>query len=95
MDQAVVWFLDAVKALGVAGGPLMGVLWWLERTERQASQDEARTLTVHVLTVASQTATAVVEITRAVAEMGDSSRETTKSLTALGNVIRTLGRERR
>lgn len=50
----VQWFIDLVKALGVGGGPVFAILWWLERKERKDSQENERKLQVQVLTGVSQ-----------------------------------------
>lgn len=59
--------LEAIRALGIAGGPVFAALWWLERSERRACQAENKDLVRQVLTVTSQATVSVNEVTKAVA----------------------------
>jgi hypothetical protein len=54
--------LDFVKQLGVAGGPLFFVLFWLERNERKDAQKELRD-------VAHQTVVALTELKAVVSQL--------------------------
>lgn len=86
----VQWLLDLVKSLGVAGGPVFAVLWWLERIERRAYQREARDYLTQVLTVTSQSANSMSEVSRAVAEVSETTKDITSALGKLAQLVRTL-----
>lgn len=75
--------LDAIKALGVAGGPVFAVLWWLERKERVECQKTTRDLLVQVLNVTSQAANSVTAVTAAVAELREGTKDSDKRLAQL------------
>lgn len=85
------WALDILKGLGVGGGPVFAVLWWLERKERLAAQAENKELLPRVLTVASQAATGMTEVHRAVAVLGEAQKDAFMSPAQLGQLIRSLG----
>lgn len=55
-------FIDAIKGLGVASGPVFAVFWWLERTERRECQARS-------LMTASEAATGLAANTSANAEL--------------------------
>ena len=80
-------FFEAIRALGVAGGPVFAVLWWLERVERKAAQKEAKEQLVQMMTVASSAATAVAENTKAIASLGEASRDEVESLNKLSQLV--------
>lgn len=42
MDSDFPSILEIIKGLGIAGGPVFAVLWWLERTERRECQSNYR-----------------------------------------------------
>lgn len=77
------WALDVIKALGVAGGPVFAVLWWLERKERIECQKTTRDLLVQVLTVTSQAANSVTAVTAAVAELREGTKDSDQRLAQL------------
>lgn len=79
------WFLEAIKALGVAGGPVFAALWWLERTERRECQKTVKELMVQTLTVTTHATHSVESVGKAVAELRGSLRE---SVTTLAQTIR-------
>lgn len=89
MPEDLGWFLDLVKGMGIAGGPVFAVLWWLERSERKALQLETKQQLTQVLTIAGQAATAVVQVTKAVEESSETSKDSFRSLIT---VIRNLRR---
>lgn len=88
MDLSIV--LDAIRALGVAGGPVFALFYWQERKERLAAQAEYKALLPQVLTVASQAANSVSEVTTAVNELGSESREAVSTLTQLSQQVSSL-----
>lgn len=87
------WALDAIKALGVAGGPVFAVLWWLERRERVACQSETRALLIQVLTVASQATASVMEVTKAVTVVDDRTKDMESAVAQSNQLVRSLGAE--
>lgn len=80
-------FLDIVRALGVAGGPVFAVLWWLERIDRKAAQIEARESLIKLLNVTNQAATSITEITEIVSEVSRRINDMTILLTSLANRV--------
>lgn len=62
--------LDAIKGMGAASGVVFGLLYLAERFDNRALRKELRDLLVQTLTVASQSTTAVNEVTKAVAVLG-------------------------
>lgn len=60
MDSDFPSILEIIKGLGIAGGPVFGVLWWLERTERRTCQDDYRTKLLELYA----TSTATVQATK-------------------------------
>lgn len=76
-------FLEAVSALGIAGGPVFAFLWWLERVERKECQKTIKELLVQSLAVTHQAANSVSAVTVAVAELREVIRHSTTSLSTL------------
>lgn len=85
------WLLDLIRAMGVAGGPVFAILFWLERQERKACQKESKELLVQVLTATAQMSSAVADVTKAVAVVGDGTKDTIGSLAQLAQLVRSLG----
>lgn len=56
MEADLSWLIDIVRALGVGGGPLFAVLWWLERKERHACQAAREQLQREMFTTTNQNA---------------------------------------
>lgn len=81
------WLFDLIRSMGVAGGPVFFVLWYLANSERQAAQKEHRALLVQVLTTTAQVTNSVLEVTKAVAAVGDAARNTNGSLAQLTQLI--------
>lgn len=73
----------------MAGGPLFALLWWFERAERRMAQKENSERLVQLLTVVNQSANAVTEVTKAVAELRAGTKD---SVTTLTQLIRSLRR---
>lgn len=84
------WLLDIIRGLGIAGGPVFAVLWWLERTERQAAQKEARELLVQNLTILTQATNSIVEVTKAVAVVGSEIKGMNGSVAQVTQVVRSF-----
>lgn len=85
------WALDVIKALGVAGGPVFAVLWWLERKERQESQKTTKDLLIQTLTVTSQATNSVTAVRDAVAELREGTKDSTSALSQLIRSIKRAG----
>lgn len=83
------WVIEGIKALGIAGGPVFAVLWWLERKERVECQKTTREMLVQVLTVTSQATNSVASVTAAVVELRDASKDAN---VALAQSIRSIKR---
>lgn len=78
-------FLELIKGLGIAGGPVFAFLWWLERKERMECQKLARDLHTQTLTITSQSTFAVTTVTAIINEL----RETMKdSFSAMARLLR-------
>jgi len=90
MSDEVSWFLDAIKALGVAGGPVFAVLWWLERTERREAQKTTALFLTQVLTATSQSTASITKVSEGLEEVGESSRSTTTAIGQLATMVRAL-----
>lgn len=54
--------LDLVRSGGAAIAPLFAILWWLERTERQAAQLELRTAIREFVTAMVEAKTALSQM---------------------------------
>ncbi len=91
MEVDVPGLLDAIKALGVAGGPVFAVLWWLERKERMVCQKEAHELLTQVLGVTNTAANAVTNVTKAVSDVGESTKEVLGLLAQMSEILRSFG----
>lgn len=87
----VQWLIDIVRAMGVAGGPVFAILFWLERTERRAAQKDYRDLLVQVLTTSAQATNSILEVTKAVTAVSDGMRDTNSSLAQLAQLVRSFG----
>jgi hypothetical protein len=74
---------EAIKGLGIAGGPVFAVLWWLERTERKEAQAMAKDLLVQSLQSAHAASTSVSEVTAALAILRESLASSTSTLTQM------------
>lgn len=85
------WALDAVKALGVAGGPVFAILFWLERGERKEAQKAVVSFLTQLLTVTNAATNSITEVTKVVAEVATSTNEVTSSLAQIAQMIRSLG----
>lgn len=83
------WAIDLIKGLGIAGGPVFAVLWWLERKERVECQKTTRELLVQVLTVTGQAANSVNAVRDAVVELREASKDANS---ALSQSIRSIKR---
>lgn len=83
------FLLDAIKGLGIAGGPVFAILWWLERTERKECQAAIKEMLTQVLTVTVQATTTVNSVTAAVSELRNVMQSSTNTLSTL---IRSLKR---
>lgn len=83
--------LDAIKALGIAGGPVFAFLWWLERNERMTLQASVTAMLEKVLTNIAASTTAITEVTKAVIESSDAGRDTNGLIAQLSQLIRSLG----
>jgi hypothetical protein len=55
-------FLDLVKGLGAAAGPIFAILWWLERSERKEAHDELRD-------IAKDSTTAITKVDSAIGQL--------------------------
>ena len=77
-------FIEAVKALGVGGGPVLAFLWWLERLERKECQKAIQELLEKSIDVTHQSTIAVASVTAAFNEMKAWNKE---SLALLVNLI--------
>lgn len=82
---------DAIKGLGIAGGPVFAILWWLERVERKECQGTIRDLLTQVLTVTSQATMSVTTVTTAVSELRAVMNSSTTSLSQLIRSIKRGG----
>lgn len=69
------WAIEAIQALGAAGGPIFAVLWWLERKERIDCQKTTKDLLIQVLTLTNQITNAVSAVTTAVTELRGGIKE--------------------
>lgn len=81
MDTATI--LDGIRALGIAGGPVFAVLWWLERAERKECQATVKEMLTQVLTVTLQATTSITSVTVAVTELRGVMQTSTTSLAQL------------
>lgn len=84
------WMLDLVRAMGVAGGPVFAILFWLERAERQAAQKESRELLVQVLTTTAQATNSILEVIKAVAAVGEGMKGVNGLLSQLAPLVQHL-----
>lgn len=75
--------LEAIKGLGIAGGPVFAVLWWLERVERKECQATTKDMLIQVLNTTHQATATVTTITTAVVELRAIMQNSTASLTQL------------
>lgn len=75
--------LDAIKALGIAGGPVFAFLWWLERSERISCQKIIKDLLIQTLTVTNQSANAVAVVSATVGELREALKDLEQRLTQL------------
>lgn len=73
-------FLELVKGLGIAGGPIFALLWWLERRERIDCQQLTKDLLVQTLTITSQSTVAVTSVTTIVIEVREAMKDSFNSL---------------
>lgn len=76
-------FLEAIKALGIAGGPVFAVLWWLERAERLECQKITRDLLTQSLTTTVQATNFINTATAAFKELKEGIQVSERSLTQL------------
>lgn len=76
-------FLEAIRALGIAGGPVFAFLWWLERLERKDCQKTTKDLLVQTLQVTQQAANSVGAVTQAVTELRGIIKSSTAALSLL------------
>lgn len=83
-------FIEAVKALGIAGGPVFGLLWWLERTERIECQKLTKDMLIQSLTVTGQATHSVTSVTSALSDLKDGMNDGTK---ALAQLIRSIAKK--
>lgn len=74
---------EAIKGLGIAGGPVFAVLWWLERLERKECQATTKEMLTQVLNTTHQATTTVTTITAAVVELRAIMHNSTTSLSQL------------
>lgn len=79
--------IDAIKGLGIAGGPVFAILWWLERVERKECQATVKDMLTQVLTVTLQATQSVTSVTAAVTELRGVMSSST---TTLSSLIRSL-----
>lgn len=89
--QAVI---EAIKALGIAGGPVFAFLYWLERGERKEAQKSVIGFLERLLTVTNQATTSITEVTKSVAEVAAGNSEVMSSLAQIAQMLRSLGRRR-
>lgn len=73
-------FLELIKAMGIAGGPVFAVLWWLERRERIDCQNVTKDLLVQTLTTTSQSTFAVTTVTTIISELREAMKDSFTSL---------------
>lgn len=92
MDPEASWLIEAVKGLGIAGGPVFAFLWWLERMERRSLQKEGKDYLVQMLTLSSKVETAVAKITEAVTALSATSRDEVETLKHLVHLVTTLSK---
>lgn len=83
------WIIEAIRALGIAGGPVFAALWFLERKERIDCQRTTKDLLVQTLTVTAQAAASIVAVRDAVAELRESSKDSVRTISQL---IRSIGK---
>lgn len=76
-------FLELVKGLGIAGGPIFALLWWLERKERIECQRAAKELFVQTLTTTSQLTVTVTTVAAMIPELREAMKDWFNSLTRL------------
>lgn len=62
-------FLEAIKALGIAGGPVFAVLWYREQMERRECQKAYADLLVKTLEGTHHLSNSVVAVGVAVTEL--------------------------
>lgn len=79
---------EALKGLGIAGGPVFAILWWLERVERKECQASTRELLIQVLTVTQQATMSVTSVTTAVTELKGVMKSSTASLSQLIRAVK-------
>lgn len=91
----ITWLLDIIRGLGVAGGPVFAVLFWLERVERKAAQKDSRELLVQNLTTITQASASIVEVTEAVVAVGAGMRDMNRSVVQLAQLVRSIDGARR
>lgn len=73
-------FIEAIKALGIAGGPVFAFLWWLERKERIECQKITKDLMVQSLTITAQATHTVSTVTLAIADLKEIIKDSSKSI---------------
>lgn len=89
MEGLLPTIVDAIKALGVAGGPVFAVLWWLERTERKECQKASQDLLVQTLEISHRATSALGSSTAAVTELRGVLNT---SIASLSSMIKSLKR---
>lgn len=82
--------LEAIRALGIAGGPVFAVLWWLERTDRKVSQKDTNNFLIQLLNVTNQSTISISEVTKAVTGVAADTDAFAVSLSQLAQLIKTL-----
>lgn len=55
-------FLDLVRNLGAAGGPIFAILWWLERGERKDAHNELRDIAKDSTTAIAKAESAIGQL---------------------------------
>lgn len=74
---------EALKGLGIAGGPVFAILWWLERIERKECQQTTKDMLIQVLNTTHQATTTVTTVTAAVVELRATMQSSTVTLSQL------------
>lgn len=74
-------FLELIKGLGIAGGPVFAFLWYLERKERIECQKLARDMHTQTLTTTNQLTSAVTSVSTIINELREGMKDSFSALT--------------
>lgn len=84
------WAIEIIRGLGIAGGPVFAVLWWLERKERIDCQKTTRELLTQTLAVASQSANSAEVVAGKMTDLHSFTKEIYDKLSQLIRSIKKM-----